>query len=77
MAEVVRGDEPRAGCLREPQQRFVVGVGQPRSLHCRELKAIGRLTDRIEKTIHFLVRESERAGVAFQHFLVFEQQVIT
>ena len=45
MAEVVRGDESRAGCLREPQQRLVVGIGQTRWLRSRELKAIGGLAD--------------------------------
>ena len=77
MAEIVRGDKPCARCFRKPQEWLVISIGQTRWLHCWELKAIGGLADGVQKAIHFLVSEREHAGVAFQDFLVFEQQVIT
>ena len=76
MAEVVCGDEPCAGCFREMQERFVVGIEQTRWLHRWELETIGGLADRVQIAIHFVVREMDGVGVAFQDLLVFEQQVI-
>jgi hypothetical protein len=76
VAEVVRGDEPCAGCFREPQQRLIVGIGQTRWLRSRELKAISGLADGVEKAIHFFVRQREHRSVPFQDLLLFEQQMI-
>lgn len=76
MAEVVCSDIPGPGLFRETQDWLVVSIGQAWRLRRWELKAIGCPANSVEKAVHLLIREPKRGGVAFQNFLVLEEQVI-
>ena len=56
MADVVRGDETRAGSLGKTEQRLVVGIGKPRILWRGEFHAVGGLADGVQKKVHFIER---------------------
>ncbi len=76
MPEVVRGDEPCAGCLREAEERLVVGVEEAWSLWSGKFEAVSGSGDGVQIPIHVIECHSEGSGIAFEDFLVFEEEMI-
>lgn len=72
----MRGDETRAGSLGQTEQRLIIGIGKPRVLWRGEFHAVGGLADGVQKKVDFIQRETEGGGVAFEDFLLFEQEVV-
>ena len=76
MPEVVRGDETCAGCFREAEERFVIRVEEARRLWCGEFDAVGGFGDGVQIPIHVIECHSDGSGIAFEDFLIFEQEMI-
>ena len=76
MPEIVRGDEPHARSLRESKQRLVIGIGKTPWLWCGEGDAVRGLADGVQVRVNVAHRKTDGGGVALEHFLVFEQEVV-